>query len=132
MWAAACVAPPEPAHPSVDTVVLTGYLGGYGGQHDDLETVELDVARSLAAAADASGRVLVCHLMYADAPPARLLRREGVPVYREIEGGVRTLARIALLAPAAGWSVWASDCFMLRSRSCWPTVYAPEPGANSR
>ncbi len=85
----------------VDTVLLTGYLGGYGGQHDDLEAVELDVARSLAAAADASGRALVCHLMYADAPPARLLRREGVPVYREIEGGLRTLARIASLAPAA-------------------------------
>ncbi len=85
----------------VDTVVLTGYLGGYGAQHDDLEAVELDVARSLAAASDSSGRVLACHLMYADAPPARLLRREGVPVYREIERALMTLARVAAMAPPA-------------------------------
>ena len=86
----------------VDTVVLTGYLGGYGGQHDDLEEVELDVARSLVAAADTSGRVLACHLMYADAPPARLLRSERVPVYREIESALASLARIAAIAPRSG------------------------------
>ena len=79
----------------VDTVVLTGYLGGYGGQDDTLEARELEVARSLAAASEASGRPLVCHLMYADAPPARLLRQTGVPVYREIENTLRALARVA-------------------------------------
>jgi acyl-CoA synthetase (NDP forming) len=78
----------------VDTVVLTGYLGGYGGQDDGLEARELDVALSLVAASEASGRPLVCHLMYADASPARLLREAGVPVYREIEGALNSLARV--------------------------------------
>jgi acetate---CoA ligase (ADP-forming) len=78
----------------VDTVVLTGYLGGYGGQHEDLGEHELDVARSLAAAGESSGRPLVCHLMYADAPPARLLRAARVPVFREIESALRPLARV--------------------------------------
>ena len=79
----------------VDTVVLTGYLGGYGDQHEDLGEHELDVAGSLAAASEASGRPLVCHLMYADAPPARLLREARVPVFREIESALQPLARVA-------------------------------------
>ncbi len=78
----------------VDSVVLTGYLGGYGGQDDGLEARELEVARSLVAAGEVSGRTLVCHLMYADAPPARLLRKAGVPVYREIERALNSLARV--------------------------------------
>lgn len=79
----------------VDTVLLTGYLGGYSDMHDGLHEHELEVARSLAAATENSGRPLVCHLMYADAPPARLLRAAGVPVYREIEGTLNSLARVA-------------------------------------
>jgi acyl-CoA synthetase (NDP forming) len=78
----------------VDTVVLTGYLGGYGGQHEDLGGHELSVARALAAASEASGRPLVCHLMYADAPPAQLLRAARVPVFREIESALEPLARV--------------------------------------
>ena len=69
----------------VDTVLLTGYLGGYGGQDASLEPRELEVARSLVTASEESGRPLICHLMYADAAPARLLRATGVPVYRQIE-----------------------------------------------
>jgi acyl-CoA synthetase (NDP forming) len=79
----------------VDAVVLTGYLGGYGGLDGGLEARELDVARSLARASATSGRPLLCHLMYADASPAQLLRAEGVPVYRGIESTLTSLARVA-------------------------------------
>jgi len=47
---------------------------------------------------ESSGRPLVCHLMYADAAPARLLRAARVPVYREIESAIEPLARVAALA----------------------------------
>ncbi len=79
----------------VDTVLLVGYLGGYTHQSDELAKRELEVAKSLAAAASASGRPLACQLMYADSPPAQLLRAEGVPVYREIERALGALARVA-------------------------------------
>jgi len=78
----------------VDAVVLTGYLGGYGELDATLHASELTVARSLSAAANANGRPLVCHLMYADAEPAALLRRAHVPVYREVERALTSLARI--------------------------------------
>jgi acyl-CoA synthetase (NDP forming) len=95
----------------VDTVVLTGYLGGYGGQDDDLEARELDVALSLVAASEASGRPLVCHLMYAAASPARLLREAGVPVYREIEGALNSLARVAagIVRPTVDIPAYATE-----------------------
>ncbi len=80
----------------VDTVLLVGYLGGYTHQSDELAQRELEVARSLAAAGRDSGRPLVCQLMYADAPPAQLLRAEGVPVYHEIERALGALARVAM------------------------------------
>ena len=79
----------------VDTVLLVGYLGGYTHQSDDLAKHELEVAKSLGAAARESGRPLACQLMYADAPPAQLLRAEGVPVYREIERALGALDRVS-------------------------------------
>jgi len=82
----------------VDSVLMVGYLGGYTHLSDELAERELAVARSLAAAADAGGRPLVCQLMYADAPPARLLRERNVPVHREIERAAGALARVAVLA----------------------------------
>jgi acyl-CoA synthetase (NDP forming) len=82
----------------VDAVLLTGYLGGYGQQAEALHGHELEVARALAAAARAARRPLACQLMYWDAAPARLLRDAGVPVYRDVEGAVGALARVAALA----------------------------------
>jgi acyl-CoA synthetase (NDP forming) len=89
----------------VDAVVLTGYLGGYGGLDGGLEERELEVARSLASASAASGRPLLCHLMYADAAPAKLLRAEGVPVYRGIESTLSTLARVAATGERAARTI---------------------------
>jgi acyl-CoA synthetase (NDP forming) len=82
----------------VDAVVLTGYLGGYGSVSDGLDGREAEIARGLADAAAAGGCPFSCQLMYWDGPPARELRSRGVPVYREIEGALGALARIAALA----------------------------------
>jgi acetate---CoA ligase (ADP-forming) len=92
----------------VDTVLLVGYLGGYTHQSDELAKRELEVAKSLAAAARESGRPLACQLMYADAPPAQLLRAEGVPVYREIERALGALARVATLGSRREIPVYAT------------------------
>ncbi len=89
----------------VDTVLLVGYLGGYTHQSDDLALRELEVARSLADAASESGRPLVCQLMYANEPPAQLLRAEGVPVYREIERALGVLAYVATTSEGSGRDV---------------------------
>ena len=89
----------------VDTVLLVGYLGGYTHQSDELARRELEVATSLATAANESGRPLACQLMYADAPPAQLLRTDGVPVYREIERALGALARVAKTGERAGRDV---------------------------
>jgi acetate---CoA ligase (ADP-forming) len=82
----------------VDTLLLVGYLGGYTHLSDELAQRELTVARSLAAEAEASGRPLVCQLMFSDGPPAQELRAAGVPVYREIEHALGALARVAASA----------------------------------
>ena len=89
----------------VDTVLLVGYLGGYTHQSDELAKRELEVAAALAAAARESGRPLACQLMYADAPPARLLRSDGVPVYREIERALGAVARVAGSSDGPGLAV---------------------------
>ncbi len=93
----------------VDTVLLVGYLGGYTHQSDDLAKRELEVAKSLAAAARESGRPLACQLMYADAPPAQLLRAEGVPVYREIERALGALDRVTTVGSRRGIPAYATE-----------------------
>jgi acyl-CoA synthetase (NDP forming) len=85
----------------VDAVLLTGYLGGYGLQSDTLAEPELGVAHALAGAAEHAGRPLVGQLMYWDAAPARALRAEGVPVYRDVEGAVGALARVTAVQSLA-------------------------------
>ncbi len=89
----------------IDSVLLVGYLGGYTHQSEELAKRELEVAASLAATARESGRPLACQLMYADAPPAQLLRAEGVPVYREIERALGALARVAAIGEGSGRDV---------------------------
>ena len=93
----------------VDTVLLVGYLGGYTHQSDDLAKRELEVAKSLAAAARESGRPLACQLMYADAPPAQLLRAEGVPVYREVERALGALDRVTTVGSRRGIPAYATE-----------------------
>jgi acetate---CoA ligase (ADP-forming) len=78
----------------VDAVLFTAYFGGYSSMSEELREREVAVARELAAAAHATGRPLVVHTMYWDAPPARALRAAGIPVYRAIESAVDGLAAL--------------------------------------
>jgi len=75
-----------------DCVLFTAYFGGYSSLSTELREQEEAVATELATAAHATGVPLVVHTMHWDAPPARLLRRSGIPVYRAIESAVAAVA----------------------------------------
>ncbi|HXY80368.1 MAG TPA: acetate--CoA ligase family protein [Gaiellaceae bacterium] len=76
----------------VDSVLLGGYIGGYGVTSDTLREPEADAARGLARAAAETGRTVVVQTMYWQEPPAAALRAGGVPVYRDVEAALASLA----------------------------------------
>ncbi len=78
----------------VDSVIFTGYFGGYSQMNEEFSVLETEVAHGIARAADASGCTLLAQAMFWDSPPARALRAGGVPVYRDIEGVVDTLRQL--------------------------------------
>jgi acyl-CoA synthetase (NDP forming) len=86
----------------VDAVLLTGYLGGYSATSDELRAPETEAARGLARAAAETGRPAVVQTMYWQEAPAVALREAGVPVFREIDSAVRSLARVINRPPASG------------------------------
>jgi acyl-CoA synthetase (NDP forming) len=77
-----------------DSVVFSGYFGGYSEMNPDFAPKEMEVAAAIAAAAQASGRPLLTQAMHWGSKPAQILREGGVPVYRDIEGVVATLAQL--------------------------------------
>ena len=81
----------------VDAVLLTGYFGGYSQMNEEFRARETEVAREIAAVARASGRTLVAQAMFWSSSPALALREGGVPVYRDVEGALETLARLVEL-----------------------------------
>ena len=78
----------------VDAVVLTGYFGGYSQMNDAFRVTETEVAQAIAEAASASGCPLFAQAMFWDSAPSRVMREGGVPVYRDIEAVVDSLARL--------------------------------------
>jgi acyl-CoA synthetase (NDP forming) len=76
----------------VDVVLFSAYFGGYSTLSGD--TREGEVAGLLASAMAESGKPLVVHTMFWDAPPAHALRSAGVPVYRAIESAVDAVATL--------------------------------------
>ncbi len=78
----------------VDSVIFTGYFGGYSQMNEEFSQLETEVGHGIARAADASGCTLLAQAMFWDSPPARALRAGGVPVYRDIEGVVDTLRHL--------------------------------------
>jgi acyl-CoA synthetase (NDP forming) len=79
----------------VDTVLLTGYFGGYSAYADEFLAQEIEVAEGMVAAVGELDRALFVHTMYWDSPPAGALRAGDVPVYREVEAATSALARLA-------------------------------------
>ena len=86
----------------VDTVLLTGYFGGYSAYAHEFLAQEVDVAERLVRAVDETGRALFAHTMYWDSPPGLALRKGDIPVYREVEAVTAALARLALDRQAPG------------------------------
>ncbi len=78
----------------VDSVIFTGYFGGYSQMNERFSVLETEVAHGIARAAGASGCTLLAQAMFWDSPPARALRAGGVPVYRDIEAVVDTLKHL--------------------------------------
>jgi acyl-CoA synthetase (NDP forming) len=76
----------------VDTVLLTGFFGGYSRRSDEYRRMEVEVAGQLADAVRDTGRPLVVQTMHWDAPPADELRRQGLAVFPSIDAAVSALA----------------------------------------
>jgi acetate---CoA ligase (ADP-forming) len=78
----------------VDAVLLTGYFGGYSQESDELGVIETEVANEVAMAVGEAQCPLIVHTMYPASPPAKVLRSKLVPVYDDIAGAARALARL--------------------------------------
>ena len=85
----------------VDTVLFTGYFGGYAHYSDEFERNEVQSAEGMAEAAADTGVPLLAHTMYWRSPPAEMLRERGVPVFREVEAAVWAAGRLAHVTPQA-------------------------------
>lgn len=85
----------------VDTVILTGYFGGYSQYSEEFEEKERASAVGMARAAEETGVPFLAHTMYWRSGPAEALRANGVPVYREVEAAVGVASRLARRTPAA-------------------------------
>lgn len=78
----------------VDSVLLTGYFGGYSEDSPELARVEDDVARAMAAAMSAAERPLIVQTMYPSSAASKTLRSLHVPVFGDIQSAVAVLARL--------------------------------------
>jgi acyl-CoA synthetase (NDP forming) len=78
-----------------DSLLLTGYFGGYSEQSEDYRRTELEVASAMARSARDAGRLLMVHTMYPKSPTSRQLRHDGVPVYADIDAAASALGRLA-------------------------------------
>jgi acyl-CoA synthetase (NDP forming) len=85
----------------VDTVLFTGYFGGYAHYSEEFRRREVQSAEGMARAAADTGVPLLAHTMYWRSKPAQMLRASGVPVFREVEAAVRVAGRLAEETPEA-------------------------------
>jgi acyl-CoA synthetase (NDP forming) len=83
------------ASPAIDSVLLTGYFGGYGSYGENLARAEIDTARAMAETARTHGKPVVVHTMHPDSAAARVLADSGVPVFRAVEDAAGALGVIA-------------------------------------
>jgi acyl-CoA synthetase (NDP forming) len=76
----------------VDTVLLTGFFGGYSVKSDELGRRELAAAALMAYARDGRERPLLVHSMHHAAMPNDALRQREIPVFAAVEDAVEALA----------------------------------------
>ncbi|WP_306316655.1 MULTISPECIES: acetate--CoA ligase family protein [unclassified Streptomyces] len=107
-----------------DTVVLTGYFGDYATANPAQAGRECEIARSLADAADASGRALLVHTMARDTPALAVLRKRGIPVHERVEQAATALAGAVRLTSA--------QPYLPPTRTTPPAAYEIEDGGYER
>jgi acyl-CoA synthetase (NDP forming) len=86
----------------VDSVLLTGYLGGYSATSEELREPETEAARGLARAARGAGRPVLVQTMYWQEAPALALREAHVPVFRDTGAAIAALSLVAAEPEATG------------------------------
>lgn len=82
------------ASDEVDSLLFSGYFGGYAEYSAEIGPAELAVAKNLTQIAEETGKGLVVHSMFPADESAVALREGGVPVYRTIEGAVQALTAV--------------------------------------
>ncbi|CDO27795.1 acetate--CoA ligase family protein [Mycolicibacterium porcinum] len=82
------------ASPDIDSALVTGYFGGYGGYGAGLARGELDAAAAMADVAHAHGKPVVVHTMHSDSEAAEVLAARSVPVFSAVEDAAATLATL--------------------------------------
>jgi acyl-CoA synthetase (NDP forming) len=79
------------ASDEADSVILSGYFGGYGSDTPALAERELDVVDTLAGSVRRYGRPVVVHSMSHDSPAVQSMRANAVPTLHTIDGVARSL-----------------------------------------
>ncbi len=91
------------ASEEVDSVLLTGYFGGYSvdaGEAANAGEHEAEVARRMAGAAGRSGTPLLAQTMFWSSGPALALRDSGVPIFARVEDAIGSLGSVVRAAEA--------------------------------
>jgi acyl-CoA synthetase (NDP forming) len=83
------------ADPTVDSVLLTGYFGGYGSYGESLAHAEIETARAMVMATRLHGKPVVVHTMHPESVAAKVLAASGVPVFGAVEDAAGTLGALA-------------------------------------
>lgn len=93
------------ASPEVDSVLLTGYYGGYFVYDPEMAETERSVARRLVSLAEGAEKPFVVHAMHFGdasvttgdpaATPLSILRGGGIPVYADVEDAAAALRLLA-------------------------------------
>ncbi|MGW7194750.1 acetate--CoA ligase family protein [Streptomyces chryseus] len=91
----------------VDSVLMTGYFGGYaassgglGGGGTALAEGEIRAARAMARTRSRHAKPLVAQSMYPASPSCRILADAGIPVFDATEDAARALAALTVTEPA--------------------------------
>ncbi|POX39129.1 CoA-binding protein [Streptomyces sp. Ru73] len=83
------------ADPDVDSVLLTGYFGGYGSYGERLADAELATAAELGELVREHGKPVAVHTMCPGSAAVEELCRRGVPVFTAVEDAAQCLAMLA-------------------------------------
>jgi acetate---CoA ligase (ADP-forming) len=80
--------------PDVDSVMVSGYFGGFGEYGAQLAASEVEAARDMATAATRTGKPVVVHSMFPASSAAGALEAGGIPVFDAAEDAVAALAAL--------------------------------------